>query len=86
MDAHQVILVPIVTEAVFDLIEEHNKLVFYVNTKSNKAQIKEAFTELFGVVPLDINTAFTPTGQKKAFLKLPDTVVALDMATEWGIL
>lgn len=86
MDAQQVILTPIVTEAVFDLIESHNKLVFYVNTKSNKAQIKEAFTELFGVIPLSINTAFTPTGEKKAYLKLPDTVVALDMATEWGIL
>ena len=86
MDAQQVILTPIVTEAVFDLIESHNKLVFYVNPKSNKAQIKEAFIELFEVVPLNINTAFTPTGEKKAYLKLPDTVVALDMATEWGIL
>ena len=86
MDAQQVILIPIVTEAVFDLIESHNKLVFYVNPKSNKAQIKQAFTELFDVVPLNINTAFTPTGQKKAYLQLPDTVVALDMATEWGIL
>lgn len=86
MDAVQIILTPIVTEAVFDLIEQQNKLVFYVNTKSNKAQIKLAFNELFGVMPLDIQTAFTPTGQKKAFLKLPDTVVALDIATEWGIL
>lgn len=86
MDPHQVILTPIVTEAVFDLIESQNKLVFYVNTKSNKAQIKIAFEELFGVTPININTAFTPDGQKKAFLKLPDTVVALDMATEWGVL
>ena len=86
MDPHQVILTPIVTDAVFDLIQSQNKLVFYVNTKSNKAQIKIAFEELFGVTPINIYTAFTPDGQKKAFLKLPDTVVALDMATEWGVL
>jgi len=86
MDAYQIILTPIVTEAVFDQIEEHNKLVFYVNPKANKAQIKLAFKELFGIMPININTGFTPDGQKKAFLKLPPEVVALDMATEWGIL
>ena len=86
MDAYQVILTPIVTEAVFDLIESQNKLVFYVNPKSNKAQIKLAFNELFGIMPLWVNTGFAPDGQKKAYLKLPDEVVALDIATEWGIL
>ena len=86
MDPHKVILTPIVTEAVFDLIESHNKLVFYVNAKSNKAQIKLAFKELFGIMPIDINTAVTPVGQKKAFLNLRAEVVALDLATEWGVL
>ena len=86
MDAYQIILTPIVTEAVFDLIEIQNKLVFYVNAKARKSQIKLAFNELFGIMPIDCNTAFTPDGQKKAFLKLPSEVVALDMATEWGIL
>lgn len=86
MDAYQIILTPIVTEAVFDLIESQNKLVFYVNPKSNKAQIKLAFNELFGIMPLWVNTGFAPSGKKKAYLKLPDDVVALDIATEWGIL
>lgn len=86
MDAYHIILTPIVTEAVFDLIESQNKLVFYVDPKSNKAQIKLAFQELFDIVPLSINTGFAPDGRKKAYLKLPDDVVALDIATEWGIL
>ena len=86
MDAYQIILAPIVTEAVFDLIESQNKLVFYVNAKANKAQIKLAFKDLFGIMPLWCNTGFAPDGQKKAYLKLPDDVVALDIATEWGIL
>jgi len=86
MDAYQIIQTPIVTEAVFDLIEEQNKLVFYVNPKSRKIQIKLAFNELFGIMPVKINTAFMPDGTKKAFIQLPDDVVALDLATEWGIL
>ena len=85
MDAYQIIQTPIVTEAVFDLIEANNKLVFYVHPKARKHQIKHAFNELFEVMPVKINTAFAPDGRKKAFIKLPEDVVALDMATDWGL-
>lgn len=85
MDAYQIIKTPIITEAVFDLIEDQNKLVFFVHPKARKVQIKNAFNELFGVMPLKVNTGFSPDGRKKAYIKLPDTVVALDMATEWGL-
>ena len=85
MDAYQIIHTPIVTEAVFDLIEAQNKLVFYVHPKANKNQIKLAFNELFEVMPLHVNTGFAPDGRKKAFIKLPEDVVALDMATDWGL-
>ena len=86
MDAYQIIHTPIVTEAVFDLIEASNKLVFYVHPKANKNQIRLAFNELFEVMPLRVNTAFAPDGRKKAFITLPESVVALDMATDWGII
>ena len=85
MDAYQIIHTPIVTEAVFDLIEADNKLVFYVHPKARKMQIKLAFKELFDVMPLKVNTAFAPDGRKKAFIKLPKDVMALDMATDWGL-
>ena len=85
MDAYQIIHTPIVTEAVFDLIEAQNKLVFYVHPKARKSQIRIAFTELFEIKPLKINTAFAPDGRKKAFIQLPEDVVALDIATDWGL-
>jgi large subunit ribosomal protein L23Ae len=85
MDAYQIIHTPIVTEAVFDLIESQNKLVFFVHPKARKSQIKKAFNELFDVMPLKVNTGFSPDGRKKAFIKLPADVVALDMATDWGL-
>ena len=85
MKPYQVILSPIVTEAVFDQIELDNKLVFYVHPKANKNHIRLAFTALFDVIPLKINTAVTPTGKKKAFIKLPEEIIALDLATDFGM-
>ena len=86
LDAYKIIKTPIVTEAVFDLIEFQNKLVFYVHPTASKGQIKDAFKELFGITAVKINTGFTPQGKKKAFIKLPEEVIALDMATEFGML
>ena len=50
MDSYQIILMPIATEAVFDLIEDQNQLVFYVHPKAGKYQIKKAFNDLFEVM------------------------------------
>ena len=85
MEPYQVILSPIVTEAVFDQIELHNKIVFYVHPKANKNHIRLAFTALFDVIPIKINTSVTPKGKKKAFIKLPKDVIALDLATDFGM-
>ena len=40
--------------------EEANKVVFDVNNNANKAQIKEAVQELFGVTVIKINTMRMP--------------------------
>lgn len=86
MEAYQILLTPIVTEAVFDAIEYENKLVFIIHPKASKALVKQAFEEIFKIRPVKVNTTFLPDGRKKAFVKLPDDVVALDIATEFGML
>lgn len=85
MKPYQVIISPISTEAVFDQIEDDNKLVFFVHRKANKHVIRAAFKELFEIEPLRVNTLITPTGKKKAFIKLPKDVIALDIATDFGM-
>jgi large subunit ribosomal protein L23 len=40
--------------------EEANKVVFDVNNNANKAQIKEAVQELFGVTVIKVNTMRMP--------------------------
>ena len=56
---------PLVTENTFDLIEDQNKLVFIVERKANKFQIKAAIEKLYQVKVVKVNTLITPYGEKK---------------------
>lgn len=85
MDAFDVIKVPIISEKTMKLIEEENKLVFYVDKKSTKTDIKKAIEELFNVEIMEINTLITPKGQKKAYVKLKDQYDAGEIAANLGI-
>ena len=60
MDPTSVIRRPCVTEKSVMSSEEANKVVFDVNNNANKAQIKEAVQELFGVTVIKINTMRMP--------------------------
>lgn len=74
------IIHPLNTESAMKKIEEHNTLVFIVDTKANKAQIKEALKKLYDVDTVKINTLIRPDGTKKAFARLTTDVDALDIA------
>ena len=56
LDAQKVIVHPLNTESAMKKIEENNTLVFIVDPKSNKRQIKEAVKKLYDVDAVKINT------------------------------
>lgn len=76
---------PVVTENTFDLIEEQNKIVFYVDRRANKNVIKNAIENIYNVKVVKINTLITPTGEKKAFIKLHPDNSASELAIKLGI-
>ncbi|MCJ1363282.1 60S ribosomal protein L25 [Acarospora aff. strigata] len=80
LDAHKVIVHPLNTESAMKKIEENNTLVFIVDVKANKRQIKEALKKLYDVDTVKINTLIRPDGSKKAFARLTPDVDALDIA------
>lgn len=80
LDAHKVIVHPLNTESAMKKIEEDNTLVFIVDVKANKAQIKQALKKLYDVDTVKINTLIRPDGSKKAFARLTKDVDALDIA------
>ena len=86
MEPHDVILYPLMTEVSSRLIETENKLVFIVNIKATKSDIKRAVEELYDVKVEKVNVTITPEGQKKAFVKLHPEYKATDVAIKLGIL
>lgn len=56
MDAFRTISFPLNTESAMKKIEDNNTLVFIVDIKSNKRQIKEAVKKLYDVKAEKINT------------------------------
>lgn len=80
------LLYPLVTEKTVGMIERENKIVFIVDRKANKKQIKDAFEKLFGVKVEKVNTLITRDGKKKAFIKLKKEFKASDVAVKLGIL
>lgn len=82
---YKIIKKPLITENTFDLIEKENKLVFYVERKANKNQIKKAIERIHKVKVVKVNTLITPDGEKKAFIKLHPDNSASDLAIDLGI-
>ena len=86
MDPYKILLYPLVTEKTVGMIEKENKIVFIVDRRANKQQIKEAFEKLFGVKVEKVNTLITRDGKKKAYIKLKKEFKASDVAVKLGIL
>ncbi|EQB46044.1 60S ribosomal protein L25 [Colletotrichum fructicola] len=80
LDEHKIIIHPLNTESAMKKIEENNTLVFIVDIKSNKAQIKQALKKLYDIDTVKINTLIRPDGSKKAYARLTPDVDALDIA------
>ncbi|KAL9623274.1 MAG: hypothetical protein Q9160_002381 [Pyrenula sp. 1 TL-2023] len=80
LDHHKVIVHPLNTESAMKKIEENNTLVFIVDVKANKRQIKDALKKLYDVDTIKINTLVRPDGSKKAYARLTADVDALDIA------
>ena len=56
MDAFRTVIHPLNTESAMKKIEEHNTLVFLVDIRSNKRQIKDAVKKLWDVQAAKVNT------------------------------
>jgi large subunit ribosomal protein L23 len=86
MDSYDVVQYPLMTEVTSRILETQNKLVFIVNMRANKKDIKKAVEELYEVKVSKVNVAITPRGEKKAFVKLDPEYKATDVAIKLGIL
>lgn len=86
MDAYKILLNPLSTEKAIRLLEAENKLLFAVDKRANKIQIRSAVEELFKVKVVKVNTFISFDGVKKAYVKLAPEFVAMDVATKLGMI
>jgi large subunit ribosomal protein L23 len=86
MNIEDIISFPLMTESASLMVEKDNKLIFVVNLKADKADVKRAVEQLYAVKVAKVNLLITPQGQKKAFVKLTPEFRASDVAIKLGIL
>ncbi|GJJ15695.1 60s acidic ribosomal protein P2 [Clathrus columnatus] len=82
MDQYRTIISPLNTESAMKKIEENDTLVFLVDIKANKRQIKDAVKKLYDVQAAKVNTLIRPDGKKKAYVRLTADHDALDVANK----
>eukprot|EP00353_Schmidingerella_taraikaensis_P007950 CAMPEP_0185579168 /NCGR_PEP_ID=MMETSP0434-20130131/13826_1 /TAXON_ID=626734 ORGANISM="Favella taraikaensis, Strain Fe Narragansett Bay" /NCGR_SAMPLE_ID=MMETSP0434 /ASSEMBLY_ACC=CAM_ASM_000379 /LENGTH=149 /DNA_ID=CAMNT_0028197139 /DNA_START=23 /DNA_END=472 /DNA_ORIENTATION=+ len=86
MDKYRILKFPLTTESAMKKIEDNNTIVFIVDVKSNKRQIKEAVKGMYDIQCSKVNTLIRPDGSKKAYVRLTEDYDALDVANRIGII
>lgn len=76
---------PLSTEKSIRLMDSENKLMFVVDIKATKHQIKKEIEEMFKVKVIKVNT-FIIGGEKKAYVQFAKENPAIDIATNLGLI
>ncbi len=83
---YEIIKNPLSTEKGIRLMESENKLLFVVDRKANKKDIKEAVEKMFKAKVEKVNTLIAPDGKKRAYVKFSAETPAIDIATQLGMM
>ena len=79
------ILKPITSEKAVKLIDVDNTLIFKIDRKENKDEIKKEVEKIFNVKVEKIRTLIRHN-QKLAYVRLAKTNPAIDVATKLGMI
>ncbi|XP_021485716.1 large ribosomal subunit protein uL23-like [Meriones unguiculatus] len=85
LDHYSIIKFSLTTESAMKKTED-NTLVFIVDVKASKHQIKEVVKKLYDIDVDKVNTLTRPDGEKKAYVRLAPDYDALDVANKIGII
>lgn len=67
-------------------MESENKLIFIVDRKDKKPEIRSEIEKMFNIKVTSINTLIDRDGKKKAIVTLSNDNLALDVATNLGLM
>ncbi len=86
LKAYEILKFPLITEKAVNMIEAENKLVFIVNQKAGKGEIRKAVESLYGVEVDRVNIIRDMKSRKRAIVKINKKYKADDIATKLGVL
>jgi len=86
MEPYGIVKYPLSTEKSIRLMEAENKLVFVVDKRAKKKEVKEAIEKAFKVKVDKVNTFVDVKGRKKAYIKFSKETPAIDIATQLGLM
>jgi len=81
-----IVLYPYQTEKAVRLAQKENKLVFIVDRRANKKEIKEYIEKWLNVKVEKVNTLITRKGLKKAYVKLKKEYNANEILAKLGVI
>jgi large subunit ribosomal protein L23 len=86
MEPYEIIKYPLSTEKGVRLMEAENKLLFRVDTRAKKSDVKKAVESLFKCKIEQVNILINPKGEKRAYVKFSKETPAIDIATDLGLI
>ncbi len=81
-----ILVYPHLTEKSMNMVEMENKLVFIVDRKATKRQVKEAIEKEFEVKVEWVKSEVNRKGYKKAYVKINPEFSASDVASKLGMI
>ena len=79
---YKIIKGPVTSDKATSKIEDENTLVFWVDLRATKTERAAAVQRLYHVKPVKVSTLISSKCLKKAYVKLPEDVEALNLANE----
>jgi len=86
MEQNRVIKYPLSTEKSLRLMESENTLIFVVERRATKPDIKDAAEKMFKVKIKNVRTLNDPSGEKRAYIRFSEETPAIDVATNLGLM
>ena len=86
LDRFSILQAPCTSERFYKKMEKENTIIFYVDPRATKTQVKTAFFESFGVKAARVNTLLSILGRKKAYIKVAKGTDASEIANKIGLI
>jgi large subunit ribosomal protein L23Ae len=75
---------PVTSDKASRKLEDENTMVFWVDIRATKKEISKSINKLYHVAPINISTLITSKCLKKAYVRFPANVEAMNIANEMG--